>query len=309
MRCGSGGPVRRRPSSAARCSRRATPASRICRRSRSRSGSGDARLEQRALSYLRDNLKYGLGASRAGGPAPVPRARRRDRRRARPGTAAVLRSDDGPREAFEQRIAARRPADRRGSAAALSPGADLLAWAHGGRRAPAQASGRPGHLHHRSQRQLHERLRRALQLLRVLSRGRRTTTATCSASTRSSGRSRRRARWAASSCCCRADTIRSAARVVRGSVPRGQAEVPGLQAARAVAAGGDSPLADVEAAGARGDRSPDRRRARQHSRRRRRDPRRSRPQAAQLLQQGERRRVARRDAACAPRRACARRRR
>ena len=43
---------------------------------------------------------------------------------------------------------------------------------------------------------------------------------------------------------------RSADRVVRGSVPRGEAALSGVQAARAVAARGDPPLAPVAAAGA-----------------------------------------------------------
>ena len=77
---------------------------------------------------------------------------------------------------------------------------------------------------------------------------------------------------------------------------------PDVQAARAVAARGDPPLAPVAAAGAGGDRPADRRRSRQHPRRRRRDPRRSRPQAPQLLQQGHRRRMARRHAPRASRR-------
>ena len=59
---------------------------------------------------------------------------------------------------------------------------------------------------------------------------------------------------------------RSADRVVRGPVPRGEAALPVVQAARAVAARGDPPHAHVEADGAGGHRSPDRRRPRQHSR-------------------------------------------
>ena len=55
---------------------------------------------------------------------------------------------------------------------------------------------------------------------------------------------------------------RSAARVVRGSVPRGEAAVPGFQAARAVAAGSPAHFAHGEAAGAGGDRAPDCRRPR-----------------------------------------------
>jgi len=50
----------------------------------------------------------------------------------------------------------------------------------------------------------------------------------------------------------------SAAHVVRGSVPRDQGAVSVVQAARALAAGSDSHLAAVAAAGARGDRTSDR---------------------------------------------------
>ena len=71
----------------------------------------------------------------------------------------------------------------------------------------AQASGRHRHLHHRPQRQLHERLRREVQLLRVLPRRSDRRTATCSGSTSCSERSTRRSPSAASSCCCRAGTI------------------------------------------------------------------------------------------------------
>ena len=69
-----------------------------------------------------------------------------------------------------------------------------------------QTSRRRRHLHHRSQRQLHERVRRAVQVLRVLSAGRIRPRATRSASTRSSGRSTRRSPSAACSCCSRAAT-------------------------------------------------------------------------------------------------------
>ena len=86
-----------------------------------------------------------------------------------------------------------------------------------------------------------------------------------------------------------------------------KAKLPGLQAARAVAARGPAHLADLEAAGAGGAAAADRGRPRQRARRRRRDPRRPRAQAAQLLLEGVGRRVAGRDArgprpACAPRR-------
>ena len=77
---------------------------------------------------------------------------------------------------------------------------------------------------------------------------------------------------------------------------------PDVQAPRALAAGGHSPLAVVAAAGSRSDRAADRRRARQHSRRRRRNPRRSGAPAPALLRESDRGRMARRDAARTPRR-------
>ena len=96
---------------------------------------------------------------------------------------------------------------------------------------------------------------------------------------------------------------RSAAGVVRGSLPLGEGAVSRVQAARAVAAGGDPPHADVAPDDRAGDRAAGRGRARQHPGRRRRDPRGPRPQDPQLLQQGHGRRVARRHAPRAPRRA------
>jgi hypothetical protein len=57
-------------------------------------------------------------------------------------------------------------------AGALSPRADAPARPPRRCDSRAQAPGADRHLHHRSQRQLHERLRRALQLLRVLPAGR-----------------------------------------------------------------------------------------------------------------------------------------
>ena len=90
---------------------------------------------------------------------------------------------------------------RRGGAGALHGGADAAARAAGRQRPRAEAPRARRHLHHRPQRQLHQPLRRALQLLRVLPAGRARATATCSRSTRSSARSTRRLRSAACSCC------------------------------------------------------------------------------------------------------------
>ena len=173
-------------------------------------------------------------------------------------------------------------------------------------RHPCPPSSRTGgDLHHRPQRQLHERLRGALQLLRVLPHR------------RQSGRLRPLARRTV--CQDRRDDQRrrqpvAAAgraqprhpdRVVRRPVPRRQGQLPDVQAARALAAGDPAHLADVEAARTRGRVAADRGRARQRARRWRRDSRRSGAQAPQLLRQGHGRRVARRDARSPSCRDCA----
>ncbi len=62
--------------------RRATAASRTSRQIAKQVSGGDAALEQRALAYLRDNLKYGLGDAEQAGLAAVPRTGRRNRPRA-----------------------------------------------------------------------------------------------------------------------------------------------------------------------------------------------------------------------------------
>ena len=128
--------------------------------------------------------------------------------------------------------------------------------------------------------------------------------ATCSASTRSSGRSTRRLRVGGVQLLLQGGHNPDLPLdVVRGSVPRRQAALPDVQAARAVAAGGDPPLAAVAACRCREvidrliaaglDSVPgggaeilvDRVR-----------------KLLQLLRQGDRRRMARRDAPGAPRR-------
>ena len=74
--------------------------------------------------------------------------------------------------------------------------------------------------------------------------------------------------------------------VVRGPVPRHQGEVPGLQAARAVAARSAAHLAAGIAADGGRDRPAGRGGPRQHSRRRRRDAGGPRPQDPELLLEG-----------------------
>ena len=265
-----------------------------------------------ARRYLRDNIRYSLGEREAAGLRTLLRARGAARpRRPRPPRPSSIR--DGRRAGDGHPVmtigraggegARRRAARPRRGARAVSARADAAARPAGRRHPRPQASRRRRHLHHRPQRQLHERLRRALQLLRVLSSGRigrglRARLRGDLPEDRRDDRARRRPAAAAG----RPQPDLPLA-VVRGSVPRGEAALSGVPAARAVAAGGDPPLAAVAAAGAAGDRAADRGRARQHSRRRRRDSRRSRAQAAELLRQGHRRRVARRDAPRAPRRA------
>ncbi len=75
--------------------------------------------------------------------------------------------------------------------------------------APREASGRHRHVHRRPQHQLHERLRRRLRLLRVLSPARSTAKAGRCRTSRSAPRSTRRRRSAACRSSCRAGTIRT----------------------------------------------------------------------------------------------------
>src|SRR5687767_15544536 len=101
-------------------------------------------------------------------------------------------------------------------------------------------------------------MRGALQLLRVLSRGR--------AQRRVRARVRRDLQedrrnpgtwWRAVAAAGWAQS-RLAAGVVRGSVPRGQATIPGFQTARLITAGSAAHFADVEAVRARSHRAADR---------------------------------------------------
>ena len=179
---------------------------------------------------------------------------------------------------------------------------DASARPAGRRGPPPSPPGPHRHLHHRPQRQLHERLRGAVLVLRVLPAGRRRGRLRPRLrrdlpEDRGDDRTGRRPAAAAGR-----PQPRPAHRVVRGPLPRGQAALPGLQAARAVVARGAAHLAALAAAGARGHPPPGRRGPRQHSGRRRRDSRRPCAQAAALLQQGHLRRVARRDAPRASRR-------
>ena len=191
-----------------RCRRRATPGWQDAPLIAREAAGGDAAAEARALGYLRDTLRYGFGD--------------REQRRSR-ALPSSWPSSSALRPPAVRCGSSHEPthstSSRRGSKAAAASsadealhlyrhGADLVARADGRRRPPAQAPGRRRHLHHRPQRQLHERLRRALQLLRVLPPGRPRRGLRPRRSTRSSGRSTRPSRSAATSCCCRAGTIR-----------------------------------------------------------------------------------------------------
>ncbi len=198
--------------------------------------------------------------------AQVLRARgeaRRDRRRAADGVHLKRSASSVFGDAFDSSMIDALAAKVRGGgrldrAEALEL---YLARAHAPpratrRRGPRpEASRRDRHLHHRSQRQLHERVHRALQLLRVLSAGRvvrrlRARLRGDLPQDRRDDRARRRSVAAAGR-----SQPGSAARVVRGSVPRRQGTLSGVSAARALAAGSHPPLAPVAAAGASGHRA------------------------------------------------------
>ena len=187
-----------------------------------------------------------------------------------------------PESARAERVSGRR------GARAVSPGADARCSA-GWRTRSARASTPIGrHLHHRPQRQLHERLRGA-----------------SATSARSIVRSDRAEGYVLGfdEIFRKIDetiAVGGVQLLLQGGhnpdlpltwyedlVSRHQGALPDVQAARAVAARSDPPLAAVAAAGARGARAADRRRPGQRAGRRRRDSRRPRAQAAALLRQGD----------------------
>ena len=167
-------------------------------------GHGDAARAARAAAYLRDNVQIRPRPGRGGRAADVPRLRRGPRAGAR--SAARWNSSDDALSSIADKVRAGGRVDARRGAGAVPARADAPARLARRWHPRPQAPGPRRHLHHRPQRQLHEHLRGALQLLRVLSAGRVAATATCSASRRSSGRSTRRSPSAATSCCCRAGT-------------------------------------------------------------------------------------------------------
>ena len=90
------------------------------------------------------------------------------------------------------------------------------------------------------------------------------TKATCSASRRSSARSTRPSRSAAASSCCRAAQSRSAARVVRGPVPRGEGALSRRSGCTRCRRRRSSISRACRGCRCRGDRTSHRRRPRQH---------------------------------------------
>ena len=169
-------------------------------------------------------------------PASAPRSCRACRRSsiARAGAAELLRARRSAARLFESPRDASRAGARPDRARSRSIDA-LLADAAAGERlspddalrlyaeAPALELGaaadarrqraaprRRGHLHHRPQRQLHERLRHPLQVLQLLPAARPTRPrATCCRARSWRRSSRRRSTWAACRSCCRAGSTRS----------------------------------------------------------------------------------------------------
>ena len=205
---------------------------------------------RRAAAYLRDNVRYGLGADEAAGLQLfldyAADSGWRPRRRA----AGVLLTVSGGLSlrglhgrADREEGDGRRPRRRGRGARAVSPRADAPARPPRRHHPRPQASGADRHLHHRPQRQLHEHLRRALQLLRVLPDRRleRRLRARLRGDLPEDRRDDRRRRQSAAA--AGRPQSRPADPVVRGSVPRGQVALSGVQAARAVAAGSPAHLA------------------------------------------------------------------
>ena len=186
---------------------------------------------------------------------------------------------------------------------AVSRGSDARARPSRRHDPRAQASRGRRHLHHRPQRQLHEHLRCALQLLRVLSPRGIGVKATSWASRRSSARSTRRSAVGGNQLLLQGghnpdlpiQWYEDLFRAVKARYP--EFKLHALSPPEVLHISRLNQIADAD-----GHRAAGRCRSRQHSGRRRRDPRRSRAQAAELLQQGDVGRVARHHAPGAPRR-------
>ena len=181
-----------------------------------------------ARRYLRDNIKCTISATTS-----APASELFYRYAAEAGasrTPSRLRSTEPDGRSRTERRSDRRTAFAPGRACPATRRCELYRHAPtsllgqlADARPRAQASGRRRHLHHRPQRQLHERLRREVQLLRVLPAGRIAARATCSASTSCSARSTRRSRVGGVQLLLQGGhNPGPAADVVRGSVPRGQ---------------------------------------------------------------------------------------
>ena len=140
---------------------------------------GDAIRQDISDRYLRDNIKYYLGPDERAGLELFYRYAAEARRRSPRGHPVVLREPElrTPRPACDamtiQQISDKVDDGGRVNAAealvALSRGADGAAWPAGRCHTGPQAPRTHRHLHHRPQRELHERLRRAVRVLRVLS--------------------------------------------------------------------------------------------------------------------------------------------
>ena len=306
-----------RPALRLRGAGRAAPArsapttSRCCSESL-RAGAGGARRRSRAPGPRRTaairadyerylDRRHPLPAGRRGAVRPVGVLRSRARRRAAPARRsargcsrrrariAAPRRRGAPSRSIDALLAdaaaGRAPVARR-RASPLRRGADAGAGRRRRRAPPGAAPRRRGHLHHRSQRQLHERLRHPLQVLQLLpaahqqDRRLRADARGAHAEVPGDGRPGRRADPAAG----RAEP-EAADRLVRGSVPLDEGELPARDP-RPVARGDPLHRRDREHVDPPGDRAADRRRPRFDPGRRRRDPRRRDPLpdlAAQVL--------------------------
>ena len=180
-------------------------------------------------------------------------------------------------------------------------GADAAARPAGRRHPPAQAPVAGRHLHHRPQRQLHEHLRGALQLLRVLPRGRLDgrLRAGLRGDLPQDRRDHRRRRQPAAAA-GRPQPRPAAGRGTRTCSAPIKAQYPDFKL-HALSPPEVLHISRLERHADRGRHRPaDRGRPRQHSRRRRRDAGGPRPQDPELLHEGVVRRVAGHHARGAP---------
>ena len=200
----------------------------------------------RGSAYLRENIRYTLGEREeeglrmyyelAGKHGLVPTV-----------VAAGFLSPMSTRD-LADKVRAGGRLDRAEALELYTHAPTALLGRAGRRGACAQAPRQRHHLHHRPQRELHERLRRAVQLLRVLPAGRVERRVRRSGSTRSSARSTRRFALGGGQLLLQGGHNPDLPlAVVRRSVSRREAAVSDVPPARALAAGSDPPLAAVPA--------------------------------------------------------------